>query len=217
MNIDLTILLKIMDICGAIAFAFSGALAAVRAKMDYIGIFMLTCITAIGGGVLRDLILDVKPYTLFGPSHYIMICAIVTVIVLFITLNRIERYTRLILIADAMGLAIFTATTTIKGIDAHAPWYTVIILSLIVACGGGIMRDVLRGEKPLVFYSDFYAGVSILGSLFMMIIMKFFTKNEMLATYLTSIFAFGLRMGVLLWQWHCCARKKIEIEYKGDQ
>ncbi|MGL4524045.1 MAG: trimeric intracellular cation channel family protein [Spirochaetia bacterium] len=189
--------LNILDIIGAFAFSISGALSAIKSRMDYFGIFLLACVTTFGGGVIRDLLLGTPPRALFATPHYLLICIFCTILVMIVASHHIETYMPLILIFDAIGLAVFSASGTLEGIKAHAPWYTAIIMAVLTGCGGGVLRDILRSEKPVILYSDFYAGLSMLGSLILLVIYHGFGQKTEWGVTACCIFIFVMRMLIL--------------------
>lgn len=195
------LLLNILDLIGSFAFCLSGALAAVKAEMDYFGIFVLACVTTFGGGVLRDLLLNVPPVALFKTPTYLLICVGCTILVMLVAHHHIEYYTPMLLTFDALGLAAFATIGTLEGIKANTPWYTCIILATITGCGGGIMRDVLRGEKPLVLYGDFYAGLAMLGSLVIIISSVWGQTSLNISVILSCSLIFLARMTVLYFKY----------------
>ena len=190
-------MLNILDFVGAFAFSISGAMAAVKARMDYFGIFVLASVTTFGGGVLRDLLLNLPPAALFQTPAYLIVCAICTILVLLVASHHIELYMPIILIFDALGLAVFSTIGTLAGIRENTPWYTCILLAVITGCAGGIMRDLLRQEKPVILYSDFYAGLSMLGSLLLIACYVWGRFSLNMAVFLSCAFIFISRLTVL--------------------
>lgn len=191
------LVLSILDIIGSLAFCLSGALAAVKAKMDYFGIFVLACVTTFGGGVLRDLLLDLPPMALFKTPTYLVLCIVCTILVMVVASHHIEFYNPMLLVFDALGLAAFATIGTIEGIKVGSPWYTSIIMGTITGCGGGVIRDLLRGEKPVILYGDFYAGIAILGSLLLILSHVWAKINLNISVLLSCSFVFMTRMLVL--------------------
>ncbi len=155
--------LWVLDTAGCIAFGLSGALAAKKKRMDFFGLFFLAGITTFGGGLLRDMLLNIKPSAIFETPRY-LITSLGSAVAVWYFAHHVEKKTRMIEFFDAMGLAVFSAFGTVRAIEVEAPVYGVLIMAMITACGGGIMRDLLRGEPPFVLYRDFYATAAILGS-----------------------------------------------------
>lgn len=158
------------EIAGTIAFAISGALVGISRKMDIFGILVLALSTAIGGGIIRDILVGNIPPNSFKTSLYIILTTLTTFAVFFIYRSQILKYTtrrkfsKIYLLADTLGLASFTVTGTTIGFNAY-PEYPLlaVTLGLITAVGGGIIRDVLAQRIPSVLQEEIYALPSIVG------------------------------------------------------
>lgn len=153
---------------GIAVFALSGALAAARKGMDPFGFVLLATVTAIGGGTLRDLVLSVPVFWLREPSS-LLISAAVGLLTYFIGLRKpghigaLARQTMLVW-ADAVGLAIFTVLGTAKALVFGAHPITAIALGVMTGGFGGIFRDILAGEPPLVLHREIYVTASLAGA-----------------------------------------------------
>lgn len=163
-----------IEIIGTVAFASSGAMVAVRKKLDLFGIIVLGVVTAVGGGMLRDLMIGNIPPNMFRNPVYVS-TAFVTVLILFLLFRRwpflleshhMESYEKIMNILDAIGLGAFTVTGIDTGIDAGYGNYhfLVIFLGVITGIGGGILRDIMAGETPFVLKKHIYACASISGA-----------------------------------------------------
>ena len=150
------------EIVGTIAFAISGALVGISRRMDIFGMLVLALSTAIGGGIIRDILVGNIPPNSLKTSLYIIITALITLLIFVIYRDRRWRYetkrkfiTKSYLIADALGLASFTVTGTAIGYSRY-PEYTIfaVILGLITAIGGGILRDILARRVPFVLREE---------------------------------------------------------------
>ena len=153
---------------GLAVFALSGALAAARKGMDPFGFILLAAVTAIGGGTLRDLILSVPVFWLRDPSS-LLICAAVGLLTYFIGLKspgRIGALGRqtLLVWADAIGLAIFTILGAAKALTFGAHPITAVALGVMTGGFGGIIRDILAAEPPLVLHREIYITASLVGA-----------------------------------------------------
>ena len=148
---------------GGVAFALSGFLAGVRKGLDVMGIFILAFITANGGGVVRDLLFGRTPAVMHGMLPFWLAAGTVVLAVAFRLHDRasVER-NRIFIISDAVGLAAFGITGALVGIENELHLFGVITLSFLTATGGGIARDVLVNEVPLVLREDFYGSVALL-------------------------------------------------------
>jgi uncharacterized membrane protein YeiH len=192
-------ILFILEVLGLAAFAASGALAALKSRMDFFGALVLAGVTAVGGGVMRDIILKVPVILFIENTHYVFICVITTLIVLFFQ-RYIERFNRFILLFDSIGLALFTAMGTLRALNAGAPWSGALLLATLTACGGGMLRDILRNERPYVLYGDFYAMASVLGSSVLLFIMFVLKGSERVASLACVLTVFVIRVIVLSYQ-----------------
>lgn len=154
--------LYILDLIGTFAFAISGSFRAIRHELDLLGMIVLATVTGVGGGVIRDLILGATPPTVFTDQTYIGLC-ILAAFLSFFAAPRIASKWNYVQIADAIGLGVFVAIGASKADLMGSVPLTIVILSVITACGGGVLRDMLVAEIPLVLRVDFYASAAILG------------------------------------------------------
>lgn len=189
------------EIAGTIAFAISGALVGVSRKMDIFGMLVLALSTAIGGGIIRDVLVGNIPPNSFKTSIYILLTVITTLIIFLIYRKQILRYVsrrklrKMYLLADALGLASFTVTGTTIGFNAY-PEYPIfaITLGLITAVGGGIIRDVLAQRIPSVLQEEIYALPSIIGGIVFYLIAIIGDDYWYLASPISFFVVFFLRM-----------------------
>lgn len=152
-----------VSIIGSIAFALSGFLVGARKNMDIMGIFILAFLTANGGGVLRDLLVDRTPAIMDSMLPFWLAAGTIAVAML-LRLHKsatLERG-RLFIVSDAVGLVAFGITGALIGIEQEMHFFGVVTLSFLTATGGGIARDVLVNELPLVLHTDFYGSVALL-------------------------------------------------------
>lgn len=152
------------DLAGIAVFAISGTLAAWRKQMDGFGVFVLASVTAIGGGTLRDLILDVPVIWINDNSYFyaIFIAAAVTILLLR---NRLTIPNHTLQVADAIGLAFFVVMGTQKAIDHGTSTLVAVMLGTMSGVSGGMIRDVLCRDIPMVFRGELYAVTCIAGAL----------------------------------------------------
>ena len=159
------------EIMGTIAFAISGAMVGANKRMDILGMVILGLTTAVGGGVIRDLVLGITPPATFQNPIYAIIAIITAIIVFLPVVQNIFKenpiyYERVMLIMDSIGLGVFT----VVGINAaHSVGYgenifLLFFVGVVTGVGGGVMRDVMAGDKPYIFYKHFYATASIIGA-----------------------------------------------------
>ncbi|MGO2168237.1 trimeric intracellular cation channel family protein [Pseudoalteromonas sp.] len=186
------------DLIGVAVFAVSGTLIAYNKKMDGFGVVVLAIVTAIGGGTLRDVILDVPVFWLHDQSYFIAILASVFVTTRLINKQRSIPYYHL-QIADAFGLSFFAVMGVQKALLAGMPSTTAIIMGVITACFGGVIRDVLAGNIPMLLKGELYAIACIAGGIIYTgsIYFDFVTELAMILAMLTTLI---LRFAAVKWQ-----------------
>ncbi|MFO8079312.1 MAG: trimeric intracellular cation channel family protein [Armatimonadota bacterium] len=161
--LDFTIILQSLDYLGTFAFGVSGAMVAVRKKMDVFGVVVLAMVTAIGGGTVRDLLLARTPNFWIEDPTYIYL-AIIAGLIPFIAYHAVERGMTALIFFDAVGLGAFTVIGAWLGIEADVAGIAVVVLATLTGIGGGMMRDVLAREVPIVLREEIYASACIAGA-----------------------------------------------------
>lgn len=163
---------SLLQLLGTIAFAASGALTAMRKRMDLLGVIVLGIVTAVGGGILRDIILGITPPLAFRSPTYPMV-AVVTSIVLFFPwvrrkLMRNHRVFDLSLLwMDSVGLGVFTVVGIWNAMDfsPDRSTFLLVFVGVITGVGGGVLRDILAGNTPYILVKHIYACASLAGAL----------------------------------------------------
>jgi uncharacterized membrane protein YeiH len=154
----------VLDLLGTFAFALNGALTAVRAaRLDIVGVVTLGMITALGGGILRDVLLGSLPPATFSDWRYLAVAAGGGLIA-FAASRQLERLAMPITVLDALGLSLFAVTGAGRALDLGAGVGQAILLGTITAAGGGTIRDVLVRRVPTVLSSELYAIPALLGA-----------------------------------------------------
>ncbi|MDT0275927.1 trimeric intracellular cation channel family protein [Blastococcus goldschmidtiae] len=157
-------LLLVLDLLGTFAFALNGALTAVRAaNLDIVGIVTLGMVTALGGGILRDIMLGDLPPATFSDWRYLAVAAAGGLVV-FLLARQLTRILPVILVLDAAGLSLFAVTGAGKALAFGLGPVQAVILGALTAVGGGTLRDVLTGRVPTVLRSELYAIPAILAA-----------------------------------------------------
>jgi uncharacterized membrane protein YeiH len=155
---------EILDLTGIFVFAVSGALAAVRKRLDVVGMLVLAEITALGGGILRDLIIGAVPPAAFTDLGYVLVPLLASLLVFFWH-PQVTRILPAITVFDAAGLALFCVTGTLKALAHGLTPVHAALLGVTTAIGGGILRDMLSGQIPAVLYDrQLYALPAMIGS-----------------------------------------------------
>lgn len=162
----------ILDLLGTIAFAMSGALVAMQKKYDPFGVFIVAFVTALGGGTLRDIIVGRAPVG-WMHQHYYVYTILVTVILTIIFRKKIRYLSKSMFLFDTIGLGIFTITGTQIGVEANFSPIICIVLGTMTAAFGGVIRDILCHQVPVIFRKEIYATAAILGSITFLVLNKF--------------------------------------------
>ena len=154
---------EIAEYIGIIAFAMSGFFIATRNKLDFLGVLISVFLTALGGGVMRDVIVDKTPYTFTNNTPAFIIVAVMTLLVIFRFHKRESIENKpLFILSDSIGLISFSITGAIIAIESQLNLTGVLALSFITAVGGGIIRDVIINEIPFVLKTGFYGTIALL-------------------------------------------------------
>ncbi|WP_219464270.1 trimeric intracellular cation channel family protein [Nonomuraea rhizosphaerae] len=189
----------ILDLAGIFVFALSGALMGVRKRLDMVGMAVLAEMTALGGGIVRDLILNVRPAA-FESTGYVLVPVAATAIVFFWH-PHVARVMPAILVLDAAGLGLFCAVGTEKALGFGLSPLHAALLGVTTAVGGGMLRDVLAGEIPTLLYDrQLYAVPAMLGSA-VMAGLYWTGLNGWHATLAAALLTFGLRIAAMRYKW----------------
>lgn len=164
--------LLILEIIGTVAFAVSGAMTGLSKKMDIFGVVILGLTTAVGGGMIRDLVLGLTPPAMFTNPIYAAVAAVVSVIVFLPAVRRwLTAYGRvreiLMLVMDSLGLGVFTVVGIQRAYTAtdHRGLFLLVFVGVVTGVGGGLLRDVMAGNTPFIFVKHVYASASMVGAI----------------------------------------------------
>ena len=195
--------ISIVELIGTVAFAISGALTAIDKELDYYGIAIFAIITAVGGGMINENL----PAALENPFYVLISLASAAAVIVFY--RRIVRFTNILMIFDAVGLAAFTAIGAEISVrhNLNMP-FVIITLAVLTGTGGGILRDVFAKEIPFVFRKEIYAVASVIGAVSFMIIDPL-TGNNMIALYACFGITLLIRLG--------CMKKDIHLKKVGKE
>ncbi|WP_299709122.1 trimeric intracellular cation channel family protein [uncultured Tenacibaculum sp.] len=161
----------VIDILGTFAFAISGALVASKKDFDLFGVIILAFVTAVGGGMLRDVLINAHPINWIGDLNYIKTIA-VAVVFTFLFKRRIEPLRKTFFLFDTIGISVFTLLGLQKGLSYDLPSVVAIIMGMVSAVFGGVIRDVLTREVPLIFKKEIYASACLAGGLVYLLLKK---------------------------------------------
>jgi uncharacterized membrane protein YeiH len=157
-----------LNLMGTFAFGLSGGVLAVRKQMDLFGVLVLAVATGLGGGIMRDMILGHTPPATLVDWRYLATAGLAGVLV-FLWYSRFVHHSRFITAFDAVGLSIFTVTGTTIAVNAGLSPAPAALLGILTGVGGGMLRDVLAAEVPLILRSEIYAVASMLGAIIIII------------------------------------------------
>ena len=157
-------LFNILDLLGTTAFAISGALAAMNRKLDLFGIFIIAFVTAIGGGTIRDVLIGNTPVTWMENTIYIYLIGVVSMVAILFR-EKLNHLKKSLFLFDTIGLGVFTITGVEIGIQAGLSPIVSIALGAMTGTFGGVVRDILCNEIPVIFRKEIYATASLVGGL----------------------------------------------------
>ncbi len=192
-------LLQFLQFVAVAAQAMTAALAAGRRSMDWAGVCMLGCVTALGGGTIRDVLLGHYPLVWVQNPSLLAI----TVAAAFITIlmaRLVHRLNVAFLVLDAIGLVVFTMAGCDVAWQMDASLPIVIVSGMITGCAGGVLRDILCNDVPLLFRSELYASVSVVTGLFYATAFGLTLNNE-LWTALTFVIGLSFRLLAIRFKW----------------
>lgn len=190
-----------LTVVGLLAFSLSGALMAVRKQMDVVGMLVLAAITALGGGVIRDVLIGVTPPLALRTWWWLVVPLVATVLTFFFH-PVVARLRRGVLVFDAVGLGVFCAAATRNGLAAGLPPQSAVIVGVITGIGGGMLRDVLAGEIPSVLRRDtqLYAVAAVAGCS-VVALGHLAGQDGLWVQLVAAAFIFALRMAALWRRW----------------
>ncbi len=192
---------EVVEYVGTIAFAMSGFFVAVRSRLDFLGTLISVFLTAFGGGIIRDVIVDRTPFafTYNMPAIIVSVMMLILILFRFHKRHNVENKAFFIL-SDSIGLVSFSITGALIALENELNFTGVVALSFITAVGGGITRDVIINEVPFVFKAGFYGTVAlIIGAV--LFLLDIFDLIDFYATVSVFIFGIGLRLLAYYKKW----------------
>ncbi len=188
----------LFDLAGTAVFAVSGSLAAGKRRMDLFGVAVLAVVTALGGGTIRDVILGAHPVFWVTDPVYIIV-AVAASLFTFSIARTHALPSNILAIADAVGLAVFTVIGTQKALAFHVPGLVAVIMGIMTGVAGGIIRDLLSGQIPLVLSKEIYATASLCGGA-AYVLLSLASGNKALIALLSIAVTLGLRLAAIRWK-----------------
>lgn len=164
-------MIEVIDILGTIAFTISGVLVALHKRMDLFGIIIIGFVTAVGGGTIRDLLIGFTPVTWMQQPRIVYIVLLTSIFALIFR-KRLDYLRTSLFLFDTIGIGLYTVIGLQKGIQAELHPVICIALGTITACFGGVLRDILCNEIPVIFRKEIYATACILGGLTYFVLYK---------------------------------------------
>lgn len=200
-NLSIAVLIQILDLFGTMAFAVTGAFKAVEHKSDIVGVLILSTITGVAGGVIRDIIFGKLPPTAVINPLYIII-TISTGIVIFLLYPILKTHWNLFLKFDAVGLGVFTVIGSAFAYNIFGlNFLTMSFAGVLTAIGGGILRDALVNEIPIVFTKELYASASFIGIVILFVMLSI-NINLSLASIPTIVVVTSIRLIAMKFNWN---------------
>lgn len=208
MNIDTFIF--IMEMIGTIAFASAGAMVAVEKEMDVLGVCVLGMTTAVGGGMIRDLILGVNPPVMFQNPVYALVAIVFSLLVFVVVYYNHKlreskfyiAYDRLMMLFDSLGLAIFTVVgvNAALNMEYETTTFLQIFVGVLTGVGGGMVRDIMAGNTPYIFVKHVYASASIIGAIVTVVLVDI--CGEFIGMLTGAVVVFVIRILAAYFKWN---------------
>lgn len=195
--------LALIDILGTFSFAVAGAFAAMEKRLDPFGVVIIAFATAIGGGTIRDVLIGELPVAWLSNDTAIWVILTGAVVTLFFG-SYLRRFNRMLFLFDAMGLGLFTMIGVQKGLAHGFSSGICLMLGTITGCFGGVLRDVLLNNVPLLFQKEIYALASLAGGVFLFVLLalhidyKVATSAGILFVFFTRVIAVRLNLSLPL-------------------
>ncbi len=188
-----------IEILGTIAFAMSGSFAAMQKRLDPFGVLIIAFVTSVGGGTIRDLLLDVPVFWM----HDMLICTVIFITCIFSMIFKSfeKKFKVTMFLFDSFGLGLFTIIGIQKGMDANLHPLICITLGTITGCFGGISRDILLNRIPLIFRKEIYATACIVGGGIFLVLVKYTTLSYALVQISTILLIVAIRTFAVKYHW----------------
>lgn len=203
---------EILTIIGTVAFAISGSVSAMEEEYDILGVYILGLVTAFGGGIIRNVLIEVSPLSIWKQDNLILIAVLAISVVYFLP-NLWFHHLRKWIFFDAVGLAAFAIQGALYAAEKNLPMPAVVMAALLTGSGGGIVRDVLARRKPLIFREEVYGVWAMLGGF--LIAIGYGRSGWQLYSLFLAIL--GLRMISVYGNWRLPKRKSHSLAKTKDE
>jgi uncharacterized membrane protein YeiH len=190
---------QILDVIGVLVFAISGVLSGLNKKLDAFGVFIIAFVTSLGGGTLRDILIGKMPVGWMVDLKYLYLIVIAYFITVFFK-KYLEKLRISLFLFDSIGLGVFTIIGIERGIEYGLHPIICIALGTLTASFGGVIRDILCNEIPIIFRKEIYATVCILGGILFFVLQKINLNHDILYV-ITSLFMISFRLLSIKYKW----------------
>ena len=187
-----------LDIIGTFAFAVSGALVASNKKFDLFGVIIIAFATAVGGGMIRDVLINAHPINWIGELNYIW-TILIAVLFTFLFKSKIAALSKTMFLFDTIGISVFTFLGVQKGLSYDLHPFIAVVMGMVSAVMGGVIRDILTNEVPLIFRKEIYASACLTGGA-VFLICNYFNLSEVVRISATMSTIIGLRIIAVKYQ-----------------
>ena len=199
-SIQFTTAQYLIETLATLAFATTGVLEAARKRLDVVGVCVVSSLAAFGGGTLRDILLDRRPY--FWVSHWELLLVVMVFAVLALSFMRNKHFEpteRLIRLPDAIGLGLFTASGTQIALSMQMPALVAVLMGVMTAVFGGVLRDVFCNDIPKVFHDHRPYAICAFVAGCIAVVCDAYDMAQWATLVISSLTGFGLRLAVMIW------------------
>lgn len=193
-------ILHTLYLIAIVAEAMTAALVAGRKEMDWFGVCVVASVTALGGGTVRDILIGRHPLTWIEHPHYLLVTVAAALAMAFLA-PHMRRLRKVFLTLDAIGLVVFTVIGCNIATAMQLPLLIVVVLGMVTGCAGGVLRDLLCGQVPLLFQKELYASVSLLTGVLYLLLERA-PLHHGLSMGIAMLAGFALRMLAIRYEWN---------------
>lgn len=186
------VVLYTIEILGTLSFAISGALVASDKNLDLFGVVMIAFVTAVGGGMLRDVLINAHPVNWIADLNYIR-TIMAGVLITYLFKSKIAYFRKTMFLFDTLGISVFTLLGLQKGLDFNLHPFVGLVMGVLSAVMGGVIRDVLTNELPLIFQKEIYAFACFSGGL-VYLMLGFFSVQPDIQFIVSALVIIGIRI-----------------------
>ena len=185
-------LIYVLDILGTFAFAISGAQVAKKKQFDIFGVIIIAFVTAVGGGMIRDVLINAHPINWIGDLNYVW-TILIAVLKMYLFRSKVAHLSKTLFLFDTIGISVFTLLGLQKGLDYNLHPFLALIMGMVSAVFGGVIRDVLTRKVPLIFKKEIYASACLIGGV-VYLSLGFLDVSENIQFVLSGLVIFVIRL-----------------------